>query len=114
MPLPSNILLKKLIWAYLGIEGREEPLLRRISGEHQGSSLDSYRKTARIIEASDVDYTILRPAWLDDRDVIDYGATQKRESFKNASNTVSRKSVADLILTPGRENRRSSGVHGGF
>jgi uncharacterized protein YbjT (DUF2867 family) len=89
-----------------------------IPGKHHGSILDPYRKAARVIEASDLDYTILRPAWLDDRDIIDYGTTQKGDSFKNASNTVSRKSVADLVvklaMTPGLESRRSLGVHGGF
>lgn len=87
-----------------------------IPGERHGSILDPYRKAASIIEASDLDYTILRPAWLDDRDVIDYGTTQKGETFKNASKTVSRKSVADLVVklatTPGLENRRSLGIHG--
>jgi len=87
-----------------------------VPGERHGSILDPYRKAASIIEASDLDYTIVRPAWLDDRDVIDYGTTQKGETFKNASKTVSRKSVADLVvklaITPGLENRRSLGIHG--
>lgn len=87
-----------------------------VPGERHGSILDPYRKAAQIIEASDLDYTILRPAWLDDRDVIAYGTTQKGESFKNASKTVSRKSVADLVIklatTPGLESRRSLGIHG--
>jgi uncharacterized protein YbjT (DUF2867 family) len=87
-----------------------------IPGERHGSILDPYRKAASIIEASDLDYTILRPAWLDNRDVVDYGTTQKGETFKNSSKTVSRKSVADLVVklatTPGLENRRSLGIHG--
>lgn len=56
-----------------------------------------------------------RPAWLNDRDEIDYGTTQKGETFKKASKTVSRKSVADLVVrlatTPGLESRHSLGVH---
>ena len=87
-----------------------------VPGERHGSILDPYRKAASIIEASDLDYTILRPAWLDDRDVIDYGTTEKGETFKNASKTVSRTSVADLVIklatTPGLENRHSLGIHG--
>jgi uncharacterized protein YbjT (DUF2867 family) len=87
-----------------------------VPGKRHGSILDPYRKSAAAIEASDLDYTILRPAWLDDRDVIDYGTTQKGEAFKNASKTVSRKSVADLVvklaITPGLENRHSLGIHG--
>ena len=86
-----------------------------IPGERHGSVLDPYRKAARVIEASDLDFTILRPAWLDDRDEIAYATTQKGEPFKNASGTVSRKSVADLVVrlasTPGLEVRCSLGVH---
>jgi uncharacterized protein YbjT (DUF2867 family) len=86
-----------------------------IPGERHGAIRDPYRKAARVIEASDLDYTILRPAWLNDRDEIDYGTTQKGEPFKNASGVVSRKSVADLVVrlatTPGLEIRRSLGVH---
>jgi len=86
-----------------------------IPGERHGSILDPYRNAARVIEASDLDFTILRPAWLDDRDEIAYATTQKGEPFQNASATVSRKSVADLVVrlatTPGLEIRRSLGVH---
>ena len=78
----------------------------------------SWTHTARPrkpIEASDLDYTILRPAWLNDRNGIAYGTTQKGESFKNAGETVSRKSVADLVvklaMTPGLEVRKSLGIH---
>ncbi|NDQ56136.1 MAG: NAD(P)H-binding protein [Acidipila sp.] len=87
-----------------------------VPGERHGSILDPYRKAASVIEASGLAYSILRPAWLDDQDVIDYGTTQKGEAFKNASKTVSRKSVADLVVklatTPGLEDRRSLGIHG--
>jgi uncharacterized protein YbjT (DUF2867 family) len=86
-----------------------------IPGERQGSVLEPYRQAARVIEASDLDYTILRPAWLNDRDEVDYGTTQKGEPFRNAAAVVSRKSVADLVVklatTPGLENRSSLGVH---
>ena len=41
---------------------------------------------------------LIRPEWLNDRDEIDYGTTQKGEPFKNPSATVSRKSVADLVV----------------
>ena len=34
-----------------------------IPGERHGSILDHYRNAASIIEASGLDYTILRPAW---------------------------------------------------
>jgi len=86
-----------------------------IPGEQHGSVLDPYRMAAAAIEAADLDYTILRPAWLNDRDEIAYGTTQKGESFQHAGDSVSRKSVADLVVrlatTAGLEVRRSLGVH---
>jgi uncharacterized protein YbjT (DUF2867 family) len=84
-----------------------------VPGEKYGSILDPYRRSAEIIEASDLDYTILRPAWLTDQDEIDYETTQKGEPFKGR--VVSRKSVADLVvklaLSPELEVRRSLGVN---
>lgn len=86
-----------------------------IPGELHGSILDRYRKAASIIEASRLDYTILRPAWLNDRGEINYATTQKGEPFVNASEQVSRKSVADLVVklptTAGLNIRESLGVH---
>ena len=86
-----------------------------VPGERYRSILDPYRDSARVIEDSDLDYTIIRPEWLNDRDEVDYGTTQKGEPFKNPSATVSRKSVADLVVrlatTPGLEIRKSLGVH---
>jgi len=90
-------------------------IYEEIPGERHGSILDPYRKAAAVIEASDLDYTILRPAWMNDRDEIAYGTTQKGEPFKAAKESVSRKSVADLVVklatTPGLEIRRSLGVN---
>jgi uncharacterized protein YbjT (DUF2867 family) len=101
--------VKRLIFiSSMGIYGE-------IPGERYQSILDPYRDSASVIEASDLDYTIIRPAWLNDRDEIDYGTTQKDEPFKNASGVVSRKSVADLVVrlatTPGLDLRQSLGVH---
>lgn len=60
-----------------------------------GEDLKPFRRTADIIEASGLDETILRPAWLTDEDEIDYETTEKGKPFKGT--VVSRKSVADLI-----------------
>lgn len=83
-----------------------------VPGEKYGSILEPYRKSAAIIESSALDYTILRPAWLNDRDEIDYETTQKGEPFKGS--VVSRKSVADLVVklaeTPNLHIRCSLGV----
>ncbi|MBM7694688.1 uncharacterized protein YbjT (DUF2867 family) [Peribacillus deserti] len=98
--------IKRLIWiSSMGIYDE-------VPGESYGSILDPYRKSAAVIEASDLDYTILRPGWFTNKDEIDYETTQKGEPFKG--HDVSRKSIADLIVklakTPGLEIRRSLGV----
>ncbi|WP_407977579.1 SDR family oxidoreductase [Brucella pseudogrignonensis] len=60
-----------------------------------GEGLKPFRRAADLIEASGLDYTIIRPAWLTDEDEIDYETTKKGEPFNGT--VVSRKSVADLI-----------------
>jgi uncharacterized protein YbjT (DUF2867 family) len=83
-----------------------------VPGEKHGSILDPYRKSAKVIEASDLDYTILRPGWFTEADEIDYETTQKGEPFKGS--VVSRKSVAALVVklaeSPALEVRRSLGM----
>jgi hypothetical protein len=69
--------VKRLIFiSSMGIYGE-------VPGERYRSILDPYRDSARVIEDSDLDYTIIRPEWLNDRDEIDYDVTQKGEPFKN-------------------------------
>lgn len=86
-----------------------------VPGQRYDSILDPYRNAAQVIESSDLDYTVVRPAWLNNKDEIAYGTTQKGEPFANPSAVVSRKSVADLVvklaLTPGVGVRDSLGVH---
>lgn len=57
--------------------------------------LPPFRRAADAIEASSLNYTILRPAWLTDNDEVDYETTGRNEPFKGTE--VSRKSVAALI-----------------
>ncbi len=77
-----------------------------------GSALKTYRKAADVIEVSDLDYTVVRPAWLQDEDEVDYETTQKGEPFKGTE--VSRKSVgayvADIIEHPEKDSRASVGI----
>jgi uncharacterized protein YbjT (DUF2867 family) len=99
--------VKRLIWiSSMGIYDE-------VPGERHGSILNPYRKSAAVIEASDLDYTILRPGWFTNKDEIDYETTQKGEPFKG--HDVSRKSIADLIvklaITPELEVRSSLGVN---
>ena len=74
--------------------------------------LDPYRDSARVIEASDLDYAILRPDWFANADETDYVVTQKGEPFRPGA--VSRRSVASLVvklvLQPDLEVRKSLGV----
>lgn len=60
-----------------------------------GAYLPPIRKAADAIEASPVNYTILRPAWLTDANEVDYETTERNEPFQGTE--VSRKSVAALI-----------------
>lgn len=60
-----------------------------------GHYLGPYRRAADVIEASGLDYTILRAAWLTDDDEVAYETTERDEPFKGTE--VSRKSVAALI-----------------
>lgn len=61
------------------------------------SVLIPYRKLADIIEASNLDYTILRPDWFTNDSEVDYALTQKGET--ETGTTISRKSIAAFIST---------------
>lgn len=61
------------------------------------SVLIPYRKLADVIEASGLDYTILRPDWFTNCDEIDYVITHKGEPEKGSA--ISRKSIAAFIAT---------------
>lgn len=58
--------------------------------------LPTYRAAAKVVEHSDLDYTIVRPAWLSNDDTVDYELTHRDDLFKGTE--VSRKSVADLVV----------------
>lgn len=63
--------LKRLIFiSSMGIYGE-------VPGEKYRSILDPYRDSAAVIEASDLDYTILRPGWFTHDEEINYQLTQK-------------------------------------
>lgn len=101
--------IRRLLWvSSMGI-------YTEVPGQNYRSVLDPYRDSAAVIEVSGLDYTLIRPAWLNDNDEIDYETTQKGEPFRNAGESVSRKSVADLIVrlaeNPDMGNRSSLGVN---
>jgi uncharacterized protein YbjT (DUF2867 family) len=60
---PASV--KRLIFiSFMGIYSE-------VPGEKYRSVLDAHRDSAAVIEASDLDYTILRPAWFTHDDRID-------------------------------------------
>ncbi|MBO9201985.1 MULTISPECIES: NAD(P)H-binding protein [Niastella] len=61
-----------------------------------GPILQRYKQAANQIEASGIDYTILRPTWYTDKDEIDYKFTQKGTPI--TCTEISRKSVADMVV----------------
>ena len=78
-----------------------------------GAYLPPYRRAADIIEASSLDYTVIRAAWLQDEDEIDYATTAKGEPFEGTE--ISRKSVAAAVVAvvedPSRWSRANIGLH---
>lgn len=75
--------------------------------------LKPYRKAADVIEASDLDYTILRPTWFTGADEVDYETTRKGEPERGS--VISQKSLATLITkiieSPEKYARESLGVN---
>jgi uncharacterized protein YbjT (DUF2867 family) len=86
--------------------------MTRFPGEKYRRRAGPYRDSAAVIEASDFDYTILRPGWFTLDEAIDYQVTQKGKPFRG--HDVSLNSLSDLIvklaLSPTMEVRRSLGV----
>lgn len=72
-----------------------------------------YRKAADVIEASDLDYTILRSAWFTNTEEINYETTRKGQPEKGS--IISEKSLATLITriihAPGKFTRENLGVN---
>ncbi|VDG20422.1 NAD(P)H-binding protein [Lactiplantibacillus mudanjiangensis] len=70
------------------------------------------RRAAAVIEASKLNYMIIRAAYMTDDPKIDYELTQKGEQFRGT--IISRASIADLILKiiadPQKYRRTSLGI----
>ncbi|ETY73013.1 SDR family oxidoreductase [Lactiplantibacillus fabifermentans] len=106
--------LKRLIWiSTLGIYNEVPGKFGEWNNTTLGSYLTRYYSAAEVLENSDLDYTIIRPAWLTNHDEIDYETTQKGEPFKGTE--VSRKSIAALVVklaeNPTESVRTSLGVN---
>lgn len=68
---------------------------QQLGGGQPDSYLGTYRAAADVITASDLDYLIIRPAWLTNKDEVNYETTKRGESFKGTE--VSRKSIGRLV-----------------
>lgn len=109
----DDLKIKRLIWtSSLGIYNEIPGEFGRWNQQVLGSYYHHYRLAADIIERSNLDYTIIRPAWLTNLDEVDYETTHRDDPFKGTE--VSRKSVAayavSLINNPGKDLRDSIGV----
>jgi uncharacterized protein YbjT (DUF2867 family) len=86
-------------------------IYNEVPGERYQSVLDPYRESVELIEASDLDYTVLRPGWFK-KGPVGYRLTQKGEAF--VGHDVTLDSLSDLIVkiatTPGLHVRESLGV----
>jgi uncharacterized protein YbjT (DUF2867 family) len=75
--------------------------------------LKPYRKAADVIEASGLEYTILRPAWFTNADEVDYEITKKGEPEKGS--VISQMSlasfIAKIIESPHNYIRKNLGVN---
>jgi len=82
--------LRRLVFiSSMGIYGE-------VPGERYRSILDPYRDAAAAIEASGLDYTVLRPGWFVREPRVDYRLTQKGEPF--IGHDVTLDSLSDLIV----------------
>ena len=75
--------------------------------------LKPYRNAADVVEATDLDYTILRPTWFTTDDEVDYETTQKGAPEKGS--VISQVSLATLICaiidSPESYARQNLGVN---
>ncbi|WP_064000269.1 NAD(P)H-binding protein [Campylobacter iguaniorum] len=68
-----------------------------IYGETNHTPPKNYINSAKIIESSNLDYTIIRSQWFSNVDEINYEITHKNKPFANPDAKISRKSIADLV-----------------
>jgi uncharacterized protein YbjT (DUF2867 family) len=83
-----------------------------VQDEEYRSVLDPYRHFAALIEASDLDYTILRPGWFTHEPEGPFHITQKGEPFQGHDISLDSLStlIARIAKTPGLYVRSSIGV----
>jgi len=83
-----------------------------VPGQRYDRILDPYRDSARVVEESDLDYTVVRPGWFRRGRSVPVALTQKGESFVGHDVTLDSLSelLAQIATTPGLHVRQSIGV----
>lgn len=76
------------------------------------ASKEDTRRAAKIIENSQLSYTIIRAAYMTDDAEVNYELTEKGETFKGT--IISRSSIADFVIKiiddPNKYQRESFGI----
>lgn len=106
--------VKRLIFVLsLGIYDEVPGAFGEWNNQMLSEVLKPFSRAADIIESSDLDYTIIRPAWLTDEDSVEFETTTRTEPFKGTE--VSRRAVAalisEIIANPSTGSRDSLGVN---
>lgn len=109
----KNAHVKRLIWiSTLGIYDEVPGKFGEWNKEALGDYITEYAKAAKRIEDSGLDYTIICPTWMTDKNEVDYEKSEKGEPIKDTE--VSRKSVAayvyHLIKYPKEDIGKSIGL----
>lgn len=110
----QNQNVKRIYWvSSLGIYDEVPGAFGEWNNKTLDGYLQPYAKAASIIEKSDLESTIIRPAWLTDQDEVSYEITHKNEPFKGTE--VSRKTVgtviSQLIQEPTKDINDSIGIN---
>ncbi|WP_125767104.1 NAD(P)H-binding protein [Lapidilactobacillus wuchangensis] len=94
----QNSHVKNLIWITGSGLYHEtpDPFGSRVENYVGHESKENTRRAAKLIEASNLSYTIIRAAYMTNDDEIDYELTKKGEVFKGTM--ISRQSIADLVI----------------
>ena len=107
--------VKQLIWiSSIGIYDEVPGKFGEWNKNILGSYLTTYRAAADQVTTSNLDYTIIRPAWLTNKDEVDYEMTKGANTpFKGTE--VSRLSVAsyvnDLVENPSKDIQANVGLN---
>ncbi|WP_297949561.1 NAD(P)H-binding protein [uncultured Lactobacillus sp.] len=107
--------VKRLIWiSSLGVYDEVPGKFGEWNKNILGSYLTTYRAAADQVTTSNLDYTIIRPAWLTNKDEVDYEMTKGANTpFKGTE--VSRLSVAsyvnDLVENPSKDIQANVGLN---